>query len=325
MQITKDRLVEIIREEIEFKEKIHEYTYKQHPMDIDGSSATNFDDLVHSSEYTFSATNAERKKFLSAFAKNIAFERDAGRMSQYEYEKQYAKARRELAAVNSPDFEKSSQHLARYAAMQKYSLDLRRKDIQKRKADAKARIAKAQQRKDKAGMKKNMPGGPPSGPTPPQPTPPQKSDSDRLKMALVQFKRFRKRYPKATYELSKMMQKHGREKIDSYFDSPEGIVKITKAIKKRLKAGGERVRIGKDGKPVVMSPKRKRRASGSGGLSKEIRAELKKQGIKYDATGPLTRPNLPRNWRTLDPSDIRRQAFRAWYTTRGPGKGRRRS
>ena len=197
---------------------------------------------------------------------------------------------------------------------------MRRKDIQKRKADAEARIAKAQQRKDKADMKKNMPGGPPSGPTPPQ-----KSDSDRLKMALVQFKRFRKRYPKATYELSKMMQKHGREKIDSYFDSPEGIVKITKAIKKRLKAGGERVRIGKDGKPVVMSPKRKRRASGSGGLSKEIRAELKKQGIKYDATGPLTRPNLPRNWRTLDPSDIRRQAFRAWYTTRGPGKGRRRS
>ena len=320
MQITKHRLVEIIREEIEFKEKIHEYTYKQHPMDIDGSSATNFDDLVHSSEYTFSATNAERKKFLSAFAKNIAFERDSGRMSQNEYEKQYAKARRELAAVNSPDFEKSPQHLARYAAMQKYSLDLRRKDIQKRKADAEARIAKAQQRKDKADMKKNMPGGPPSGPTPPQ-----KSDSDRLKMALVQFKRFRKRYPKATYELSKMMQKHGREKIDSYFDSPEGIVKITKAIKKRLKAGGERVRIGKDGKPVVMSPKRKRRASGSGGLSKEIRAELKKQGIKYDATGPLTRPNLPRNWRTLDPSDIRRQAFRAWYTTRGPGKGRRRS
>ncbi len=236
MKITKDRLKEIIKEEIENSTKeVKEADQRQKPEDqfkskikpdsAGGGDGGMFDTLFPSSGAPDTAT-----------AKNRASDAAAG-----------AKARTAAAKA--------------------------------RTAAAKARTAATRDRK--AGS----------------------AAADPAAAALKGFQKFQKDQPKATYELSKMIQKHGREKIDKFMSTPEGISKLQKAIERRLKKGGERVRIGKDGKPVVMSPK---------------------ASSKDSSKDPSKKPPLPKNWRSLPADNPQRIAFRKWYMKYGPGKNRRR-
>jgi len=245
MKITKDRLKEIIKEEIENSTKeVKEADQRQKPEDqfkskikpdsAGGGDGGMFDTLFPSSGAPDAATAKNRKSDAAAAAK------------------------------------------ARTAA------------AKARTAAAKARTAAAKNKK--AGS---------AGADP--------AAADPAAAAMKGFQKFQKDQPKATYELSKMIQKHGREKIDKFMSTPEGISKLQKAIERRLKKGGERVRIGKDGKPTVMSPKASSKASS-----------------KDSSKDPSKKPPLPKNWRSLPKDNPQRVAFRKWYIKYGPGKNRRR-
>jgi hypothetical protein len=58
----------------------------------------------------------------------------------------------------------------------------------------------------------------------------------------------------------------------------------------------------------------------------DLSAYLAGLGIPLDKNGnPTKRPPLPKNWRSLPPSDVKRQAFRMWYTEYGPGSKRKKA
>ena len=175
MKITKERLIEIIKEEIDLKRESEEDALRE-----------GVDDLTSSEEYK----NADRRTKMSMLKRemgNLTAAKDADVSVGIDRNVLNNEFKKLAAAWNS--LGKSSK--ARAA------------DANRRGSRARARTADANR------------------------------DADRTKKALKRFQTFRSKNPKAAYEFSKMLQKHGREKIDTFLSSPEGIKKLTDAIKKR--------------------------------------------------------------------------------------------
>ena len=170
MKITKERLIEIIKEEIDLKRENEEDALRE-----------GVDDLTSSEEYK-NADSRTKMSMLKREMENLTAALDTG---------DHRSGGVDLRSVLNDEFKKLA---AAYNSLGKAPAA----DANRRTALARAKTA----------------------------------DADRTKKALKRFQTFRSKNPKAAYEFSKMLQKTWQRKIDTFLSSPEGIKKLTDAIKK---------------------------------------------------------------------------------------------